>query len=270
MGSGMQTPLLERWNEGFFRPLERPALAWLAAHLPRWVTPDHLTSVGIVGAVITCLGYALSGSHPALLWLATIGLAINWFGDSLDGTLARFRKIERLRYGYYLDNAIDCIAMLLLAVGIGTSGYVRFDFCFFALSAYMMMSALTFLRASVTSVFQISYAGIGPTEVRIACAVLNALIIIFPPTPFDLFGITLKYPDLISIAWSTMTITAFLVCMTMQARQLAIEEPAPQHEPPLRGLAERAVSYQSALSDSIVALGAGQAGTQGQTIAPAG
>jgi phosphatidylglycerophosphate synthase len=211
----------------------------------------------------------LSGTHPALLWLATLGLAINWFGDSLDGTLARLRKIERPRYGYYLDNAIDCIAALLLALGIGFSGYIRFDLCLLGLSAYMMMSALTFLRANVAGVFQISYGGVGPTEMRIAFAVLNALILIFPPTSFGLFGFTLKYPDLISVTWSSMTIVAFVVCMTMQTRQLAIEEPARQREPSLRELAELAVSSQATLSQGIGALATGEAGGQNQTMAPA-
>jgi archaetidylinositol phosphate synthase len=237
---------LERWNEGFFRPLERPALSWLAPRLPRWVTPDFLTFVGVVGAVVTFLGYAFSGTHPLLLWLAMLGLVINWFGDSLDGTLARFRKIERPRYGYFLDNAIDCIAALLLALGIGISGYIRFDLCFMALSAYMMMSALTFLRTNVTGEFHISYAGLGPTELRVAFVVLNLLIIIFPPTPFDLFGLTFKYPDLISMAWFSMTIVAFVVCMTVETRKLAIEEPARQREPSLRELGALIASSNTA------------------------
>jgi archaetidylinositol phosphate synthase len=94
--------------------------------MPLWFTPDRLTAVGVVGAIVTCFAYAWSGSHSALLWIATFGLAINWFGDSLDGTLTRFRNIERPRYGYYLDNAIDCLLGLPVAIGIGLCGYVRF------------------------------------------------------------------------------------------------------------------------------------------------
>jgi archaetidylinositol phosphate synthase len=229
-------------------------LCWLAARLPRWVTPDSLTFIGVIGAVVTFLGYAFSGSHPLLLWLAMFGLVINWFGDSLDGTLARFRKIERPRYGYFLDNAIDCVAALLLALGIGISGYVRFDLCFMALSAYMMMSALTFLRANVTGVFHISYGGVGPTELRVAFVVLNLLIIVFPPTPFDLFGLTFKYPDLISMTWFSMTLVAFVVCMTVQTRKLAVEEPARQREPSLRELGALIASSNTAPSDDVRAL----------------
>jgi archaetidylinositol phosphate synthase len=118
-------------------------LAWLAKRLPLRISPDHLTAIGFVGAVIAAIGYAMSGSRADFLWLASLGLVINWFGDSLDGTVARLRRMERPRYGYYLDNSVDCIAQLLLAFGIGLSGYVRFDLCLFALVAYLMVSALS-------------------------------------------------------------------------------------------------------------------------------
>ncbi len=169
-----------RWNTGLLRRIERVVLVWLAERMPPWVTPDVLTCIGFLGAIVTFAGYAFSGSHPALLWIASLGIAGNWFGDSLDGTVARFRKIERPRYGYYLDNALDCIAALLLTVGLAISGYVRSDLAFLALSAYMMLSALTFLRANVSDVFQISYAAVGPTEIRIWFIVLNTLMISFP------------------------------------------------------------------------------------------
>lgn len=218
----------QRWNRALFWSCERPALARLAARMPGWITPDRLTSIGFFGALVTFAAYALSGSRPALLWLASLGLAINWFGDSLDGTLARLRKIERPRYGYYLDNAIDCIAALLLAGGIALSGYVRADLCFLGLAAYTMLSALTFLRATVAGVFQISYGPIGPTETRIGFAVLNAAIFFVPPVPFHLSGISLKYTDLLSLAWSMLMLITFVVCMTRQTYQLAAEEPPPR------------------------------------------
>jgi phosphatidylglycerophosphate synthase len=207
-------------------PLEQGALAFLAAHLPRSVTPDILTGIGFLGAIVTFAAYAGSGRSPALLWVATLGLAINWFGDSLDGTLARLREIERPRYGYYLDNAIDCLSALLLAGGIALSGYVRADLCFLALAAYLMLSALTLLWANVSGVFQISYGPIGPTETRVGFAAINALLFFVPPAPFYLAEISVKYSDLLSLAWSTLMIVAFAICAAQQARQLAAEEPA--------------------------------------------
>jgi archaetidylinositol phosphate synthase len=245
----------ERWNEGLLRPLERPALVWLAARMPRSVTPDLLTAIGFAGAVVTFAGYALSGSRPALLWLATAGLAINWFGDSLDGTLARRRRIERPRYGYYLDNSLDCIAALLLAGGVALSGYVRVELCFLALAAYLMLSALSFLRTSVSGVFQISYGPIGPTETRVGFAALNMLLVVFPPAAFKLFGMTLKYPDLLSLAWTLAMITTFLVCMIKEVRRLAAEEPARRPEALRREIAGSARSPGQE-SDDVAALAA--------------
>lgn len=256
----MQGGLLKRWNEGVLQSCERPALAFLAAQMPPWINPDLLTVIGVLGALITAVAYAFSGSHVVLLWLATLGLAVNWFGDSLDGTVARLRKIERPRYGYYLDNAIDCFVALPVAVGLGFSGYVRLDVCFLSLSIYTMISALSFLRANVTDVFQISYGGIGPTEMRVAMALLNALIFFYRPIAFHLFGETLKYPDLIALTWCSTAIISFLVCMTLQVRQLAIEEPRRQSEPSIRELAERALAGQSTTrNDDGAALAAGRA-----------
>jgi phosphatidylglycerophosphate synthase len=216
---------LSRWNEGVSQAWERPALKSLARHMPLWVSPDYLTAIGFIGAVITALAYAFSGSHPILLWIATTGLVLNWFGDSLDGTVARLRHLERPRYGYYLDNALDCLIALPVALGLGISGYVRLDVCLLALSIYTMISGLTFLRASVTGIFQISYSGIGPTEMRVATALLNTLIFFRTPSTFTIAGIALKYPDVIALTWCTTGIISFVVSMILQVRELAIEEP---------------------------------------------
>jgi len=256
----MRTVSLKRWNEGLLQAWERPALAFLAARLPRWATPDQLTAIGVAGALASALAYAFSGGHPALLWMATFGLAVNWFGDSLDGTLARLRKIERPRYGYYLDNAIDCFIALPVAVGLGISGYVRFDVCFLSLSIYTMISALTFLRANVTDVFQISYSGAGPTEMRAATAALSALMFFYPPSAFQVIGVTLKYPDVIAVAWCASAVISFLVCMTGQARQLAIEEPARRAAAGPREKAEWINSGESPVSEGTKASAAGWGG----------
>jgi archaetidylinositol phosphate synthase len=258
LGLGMPKISLKRWNEGIFQAGERPVLAFFAARLPGWVSPDLLTVVGIAGGLLTAVAYAASGSHPALLWLATLGLAINWFGDSLDGTVARLRKIERPRYGYYLDNAIDCFIALPVAIGLGFSGYVRFDICFLSLSLYTMISALTFLRANVTNVFQISYGGVGPTEMRVATALLNTLIFFHQPVAFEFVGVMLKYPDLIALTWCLTAVISFVLCMTMQIRQLAIEEPSRHSETSIRESADRAPSSQSTGGGGASGLAAGQ------------
>ena len=104
--------MLSRINTAWVIPLERPFLAWLVTKLPAAVKPDHLTITGFIGAVLCGISYAASWLSPNFLWLASAGLVINWFGDSLDGTLARYRKIERPRYGFFVDSTLDLLSQL--------------------------------------------------------------------------------------------------------------------------------------------------------------
>jgi archaetidylinositol phosphate synthase len=219
----MATP--QRLNTAWLWPLERPALLALAQRMPSWVTPDILTGIGFAGALITFGGYVLAAREPAWLWLASAGLVVNWFGDSLDGNLARFRKIERPRYGYYLDQAIDLVMQLLLAAGVALSGYIYGELSFLALSVFLMMSALTLLRENISGVFRMAYGGIGPTEMRVMFIILNAAMYFFPPRPINLLGLEMTYPNWLSLAWSSMALVTFAWSMVSDLRRLAIEDP---------------------------------------------
>ncbi len=157
----------KRVNDILLGPLERPALQWLAAHLPAWATPDMMTVIGICGALVITLGYSLSRFHPAFLWLATLGFIINWFGDSLDGTLARFRHIERPKYGFYIDHVTDCVTEIIIILGLGLSHYISFSVASMCCIAYIAMSVLVYVRMNVMGEFKISYGKLGPTEVRV-------------------------------------------------------------------------------------------------------
>jgi len=157
----------KRVNDILLGPLERPALQWLSAHLPPWVTPDMMTVTGIIGALVITIGYGLSRVHPAFLWLATLGFIINWFGDSLDGTLARFRHIERPKYGFYIDHITDCVTEIIIILGLGLSPYISFNVASMCCIAYIAMSVLVYVRMNVMGEFKISYSKLGPTEVRV-------------------------------------------------------------------------------------------------------
>ena len=146
-----------RINNIILGPLERPALQWLAAHMPVWVTPDLCTAVGVIGALVTAISYGLSNYHPAFLWLASLGFVINWFGDSMDGTLARYRRIERPLYGYFVDHTTDMVCQLMIGIGLGVSPYVSFDVAMLMVLAYVMLSGLVFLRTYVAGEFKITY-----------------------------------------------------------------------------------------------------------------
>lgn len=217
--------IVQRRNAAYLDPLERRLLAWLADRLPTAMTPDMLTWLGFCGALCAAGGYALAARYPAMLWLATAGIIVNWFGDSLDGTLARRRRIERPRYGFFLDNSIDIVEQALLAVGLGLSGYVTWDLAAAVLVTFFMISMLSLFQALVSKVFNIAYGGVGLTEIRCALVAWNVALFWFPPRPFEVFGVSLTYPNLLAIVWLSGNVISFAVIMTRQLRQLAIEDP---------------------------------------------
>src|SRR4030043_451873 len=163
----------KRVNDILLGPLERPALQWLAGQLPAWATPDLMTVIGVVGALVITLGYGLSNFHPAFLWLASLGFIINWFGDSLDGTLARYRHIERPKFGFYIDHVTDVLTEIIIVLGMGFTPYIKFSVASMCCIAYIAMSVLVYVRMNVMGDFKISYGKLGPTEVRLLAILLN-------------------------------------------------------------------------------------------------
>jgi phosphatidylglycerophosphate synthase len=156
---------------------ERRLLRAIAARLPRWVNSDHLTGLGVLGAVATGAAYALTAYDVRWLWLASAALALNWFGDSLDGTLARVRQVERPRYGYYLDHLVDAFSTAVVGVGVGLSPFVRIEVALLLVVAYLALSINVYLETAVFGVFRLGYGRIGPTEARIILIVLNTLLL---------------------------------------------------------------------------------------------
>ena len=152
---------------------ERQLLTWLCAHLPSWITSDRLTVTSVAGAGLVFVSYVLSRSMPSLLWLASFGLVVNWFGDSLDGSLARYRSIERPIYGYFLDHTIDAVNNLLIMAGIGFTLHVRMDVALFALVGYYLLCIYVFISNHLSGVFQLSFLGFGPTELRLCLIAIN-------------------------------------------------------------------------------------------------
>ncbi len=169
----------KRVNEMILGPLERPTLQFLASKMPAWVNPDILLGCGLFGSLLIIIGYLLTNINSAFLWLASLGFVINWFGDSLDGTLARYRKIERPKYGFFVDHTADSLSMVMIFVGLGLSAYVRLDIAALACIGYLLMTILTYIGAFVSGEFRISYAKIGPTEMRLMAIIVNILLFFF-------------------------------------------------------------------------------------------
>lgn len=200
--------------------VERKALAWLVRRVPAGVTPDTLTAFGIFGAALTLVGYVLTSWSPAFLWLASLGLVFHWFGDSLDGNLARFRQIERPRYGFFLDQSIDVVGNLLIAVGMGLSIYVRMDFALLALAGYHALSVYSLVRACVSGEFHVSLAGSGPTETRLLIIMMNTMIFIFGAPPFVVYGVAMTWCDVTVILLAAGYFITFVWQVAAYARML--------------------------------------------------
>jgi phosphatidylglycerophosphate synthase len=211
----------ERVNDILLGPLERPALKWLAAHTPSWTNPDMLTAIGVLGAVIILIGYGLSNYSRYFLWLASLGFVINWYGDSLDGTLARFRHIQRPKYGFFVDHTVDSFNETLIFIGLGLSPYVRIDIALITLAGYLLMSVLVFVRTCALGVFKISYGKLGPTEVR-AIAILTNTLVFFGGNPvYRLAFISISLFDLILSVIAALLFGIYIFSTLAQARELA-------------------------------------------------
>lgn len=215
----------KRILDTFTGPFERPLLQWLAARQPAWVTPDMLTALSIFGAVVIFIGFILTNYSKNYLWLVTLGFIINWYGDSLDGTLARFRHIERPIYGFYIDHAADAFVEVLIFLGLGLSPYVRFDLASLALIGYFLLSVLVYIRTCVKGEFTISYGKLGPTEARLIAVSGNTLVYFFGEAAFPLFSVSLTIYDWIAIGVIILELTISIVTAFRQASVLSVQDP---------------------------------------------
>lgn len=171
----------KRIQTSLLNAAEKKVLVWLAQRQPRWMTSDILTAIGVVGAIVVAMGYALSSHHVGWLWLASLGFIINWYGDSLDGTLARVRGTQRPIYGFFLDHNIDGITMAIMCIGAGLSSMLSLHIAMAVLAAYLLLSISVYINAHLKGEFKLTYAGMGPTEFRLIMIVANTLFATITP-----------------------------------------------------------------------------------------
>jgi archaetidylinositol phosphate synthase len=159
---------------------EKRLLIWLAHRMPAWVNSDHLTALGLLGNALAGVAYALAGRNPTWLHVVNLCLFVNWFGDSLDGTVARVRSRLRPRYGFYVDHLVDAFGALFLLVGLAASGLVSERIALALLVTYFLFSINMYLATCSLGVFKLSYGLFGGTELRILLAVVNLLVLSYP------------------------------------------------------------------------------------------
>ena len=215
----------QRTSEFLLAPFERRVLPRLAGALPGWVTPDHLTVLGHFASTVVAAAYLLSNRNPAWLWLANAAILVNWFGDSLDGTLARYRKIERPRYGYYLDHLTDAYSTLAVGLGLGLSPYMLLAVGLTISIVYLVMSINVYLETHVFGQFSLGYGKLGPTEARVVLILLNTQALLWGPLPFNLLGVGATVFDVAGLLAASAMLGLLLVRVTRNLRTLAGLEP---------------------------------------------
>jgi len=186
----------QRHLAGLTARAEKRALLFLAARTPAWITSDHLTLLGLASMAACGALYAPSGRHPWLLLVVNLGLAVNWLGDSLDGTLARHRGVERPRFGFYVDHLADAFGALFVLGGLALSGLMSPLVASGLLAAYFLLAIETYLATYALGRFKLSWGPFGGTELRILLATLNGVVLFRPRLTlggaswlaFDVFG----------------------------------------------------------------------------------
>jgi phosphatidylglycerophosphate synthase len=206
----------------------------MAERLPQSIAPNHLTIIGFFGAVLAAAGFVLSRWSMPWLWLACLGLLANWFGDSLDGTLARRRRIERARFGFFVDHTSDLFSQAIIFFSIGISPCAHFAVACFGLIAFLMAFVFTLIGAHVRDTMRITYWRFGPTEIRALLLLGNLLALAFGIidlrtwlSPLRVFG-PISVHDLVILLLSLAGVGLIAALAAREARALAVEDPPPK------------------------------------------
>lgn len=219
----------QRLNTGLLAAAERRLLIRIAGHLPRAVHSDHLTYLALFSMLMTGVSFAISRHVPTALWGVAGWLAVNWFGDSLDGTLARVRNQQRPRYGFYVDHVFDSFGALFVLGGLALSGHMTPLVAVAVLVAYLLLSIEIYLATYSLGTFEMAYWKVGPTEIRIVLAA-GALALLAKPV-VSVAGREVLLFDVGGVIAAAGLATTAVVAVIRHTRALYVAEPLPRrHE----------------------------------------
>ena len=211
---------------------EKKVLVWLAERQPSWMTSDILTYIGTFGAIVIAVGYIMSSRDMNWLWLSSLGFVVNWYGDSLDGTLARVRNRQRPIYGYYFDHTVDAVNELIIVLGIGLSGMVHLSLALLILALYLMLTINVSINAHLKKEFRLTYARMGPTELRIIMIIVNTVLVLIPSIgtfshTFMLWGreLTIRTMDYVAAFIFLALLLIYLTEIVKDAKEYARLDP---------------------------------------------
>jgi len=226
---GMHYRAAIRIQSSILHKLEKKLLVWIAERLPERVKSDHLTGIGLAGAIISATGYVLSNWGIEFLWLSSFGLLVNWFGDSLDGTLARVRNTQRPIYGFFVDHCTDGITITVMCIAAGLSPIISFYAAMLVLAGYLLLSIFTYINTYLRGEFKITFGKFGPTEFRIIVIVINTLFIYVPVKnqAFAIMGQTFKTFDIIGIGIALILFIIYLIGFSIDRKKYDRMDPLP-------------------------------------------
>ena len=214
-----------RINQSLTASIEKRALQWMAERAPQWLSSDQLTLLGLGAQVAAGIFYALSRSNRTALLLVILCIALNWLGDSMDGTLARVRRQQRPRYGFYVDHIVDIFGSVALMCGLGCSGLLHWPTAIAMLIAFLLLSSESYLATYTLSCFQLSQGIFGPTEIRILLIAGNLAVLRSPYA--TLFGHRMLLFDL-GGAIAAVCMSAMSISVTLRhTAELYRQEPLP-------------------------------------------
>ena len=208
---------------------EKKALVWLAERQPKWMTSDALTYIGVLGAVVCAVGFMLGHVNVNYLWLSSLGLVINWYGDSLDGTLARVRNMQRPVYGFFIDHSLDGVTICIMCLGAGLSPMFRLDIALLVLAGYLLLSIYTYITTILKDEFRLTYGSMGPTEFRLVIILINTIYMYTPwaSLRFHFYGQTVGVYDILGLIIAFILFYSEFAQFLKDKKELALQDPLP-------------------------------------------
>jgi phosphatidylglycerophosphate synthase len=211
-------------NTAITAGIEEKAKTIICPLIPGWVSPDHLTALGVIGIIITSIGFIAGFINRYWLILVPVGLITNWFGDSFDGSIARYRKRTRPNYGYYIDKIVDAVVVIILALGLGLSGFVKIEIALLLSAVYLALMLHVDLVVHVENKAQNSFGIFGPTEIRIVGILASIIMFFMPVNYYDIYGHYLTQYDFLVFGLSLAMFGVLIVSIIKKGLQLHKED----------------------------------------------
>ena len=218
----------DRIQTSFLNAAESRLTIWLAKRQPAWVTSDMLTYLGLVAAIFYAFFCWMANFDVNYYWWSSLALVVNWYGDSLDGNLARVRQLQRPKYGFFIDHSVDALSTCLFCMGLGLGPLMQLSISLFIMGGYLCLSIYTYLSTIILGQFKLTYAKMGPTEMRLLIIAVCILFIYNPwsDVQVNMWGTDWSVYDFAGATVAALLFIIYIVSMIKDLRELAKIDPA--------------------------------------------